>query len=124
MIAVGLAPVAPRGIGGRTLAALFLALVAAILGAVPGWKPCYAAWLVFSRGVLGCIVPASALLAMFAAMGLDCARVRHEGRQLLNVVVLLMLAMLPMAILSTCVELAQARLIGPYYRWSSACGGL
>jgi hypothetical protein len=123
VIAAGLAPVAPRGIGGRTLAALFLALVAAILGAVPGWKPCYAAWLVFSRGVLGCIVLASALLAMFAATGLDCARVRREGRQLLNVV-LRMLAMLPMAFLSTCVDLAQARLIGPYYRWSSACGGL
>jgi hypothetical protein len=43
-----LAPASPGGIGYRTLAALFLALVAAILGAIPGWKLCFAAWLVLS----------------------------------------------------------------------------
>lgn len=101
-------PMAPRRAGYRTLAALFLALVAAILGAMPGWKMCFAAWLVLSWVVLGCIVLSSVFLAMFAAMGLDFAALRAEGRQILNVV-LLMLAMLPLGWLSVGVEFAQAR---------------
>ena len=97
-----------RTIGYRTLAALFLALVAAILGAMPGWKMCFVAWLVLSWGALGCVLLASAWLAMFTAMRLDFAALRADGRQVLNVV-LLMLAMLPMGWLSTGVEFAQAR---------------
>jgi len=102
------APTPSRGIGHRTTAALFMALVAAILGAMPGWKICFAAWLVLSWVGLGCVVMSSAFLAMFAAMGLDFAALRAHGRQILNVV-LLMLAMLPMGWLSVGVELAQAR---------------
>jgi len=97
-----------RGIGVRTLAALFLALVAAILGATPGWKMCYAAWLVLSWAALGCVLVASAFVAMLRTMALDFAALRAEGRQILNVG-LLMLAMLPMAWLSTLVEFVQAR---------------
>ncbi len=108
MIAAAQTPMVPRGVGKRTLAALFLALVAAILGAMPGWKMCFAAWLVFSWTVLGCIVLSSVFLAMFAAMGLDFAALRAEGRQILNVA-LLMLAMLPLGWLSVGVEFAQAR---------------
>jgi hypothetical protein len=102
------APTPSRGIGYRTTGALFLALVAAILGAMPGWKMCFAAWLALSWVVLGCVVMSSAFLAMFAAMSLDFAALRGEGRQILNLV-LLMLVMLPMGWLSTGVEFAQAR---------------
>jgi hypothetical protein len=88
--------------GHRTVAALFLALVAAILGAMPGWKMCHAAWLVLSWVALGCVVLSSA----FLAIARDRVALRAEARQILNVV-LLMPAMLPMGL-----------------RWSSGCDGL
>jgi hypothetical protein len=102
------AQMASRGIGHRTLAALFLALVAAILGAMPGWKMCFAAWLVLSWLVLSGVLLSSAFLAIAAVVGQDHAALRGEGRQIFNVV-LLMLAMVPMGLLSTGVEFAQSR---------------
>ena len=96
------------GIGYRTLGALFLALVAALLGAMPGWKLCFAAWLVLSWLVLGCVIAGAAVLAVAAAVNRNWAAVRVEGRQALCVVVL-MLAMPPMGLLSIGVEFASAR---------------
>ena len=100
--------VPPRGIGWRTRAALFLALVGAILGAVPGWTLCFAAWLVLSWLVLGCVVVLSMFLVFAAMIRNNRVALRTEGRQVLSVVVL-MFAMLPMGMLSTGVEFAQAR---------------
>ena len=108
MTAATPAPVPPRGIGHRTLTALFLALVAAILGAMPGWKMYFAAWLVLSWLVLAGVVLSSVALAIAAVVGQDHAALRAEGRQIFNVG-LLMLAMVPMGLLSTGVEFAQAR---------------
>ena len=108
MTAATRVPAPSRAIGHRTLAALFLALVAAILGAMPGWKMCFAAWLILSWLVLGGVVLSSGLLAIAAVVGQDHAALRAEGRQVFNVV-LLMLAMLPMGMLSTAVEFAQSR---------------
>jgi hypothetical protein len=101
-------PARGGGIGYRTLGALFLALVAALLGAMPGWKLCFAAWLVVSWLVLGCVIAAAAVLAIAAAVNRDWVAVRVEGRQVLCVVVL-MLAMPPMGLLSIGVEFASAR---------------
>ena len=108
MTAVTPSPVPWHGIGHRTLTALFMALVAAILGAMPGWQMCFAAWLVLSWLVLGGVVLSSAILAIAAVIRQDGAALRFEGRQILNVG-LLMLAMLPMGLLSLGVEFAQAQ---------------
>lgn len=102
------APPRRRAIGHRTLGALFLATVGAILGAVPGWSMCFSAWLVFSWLVLGCVVFSSTLLSVAAAIARDWRSLRVEARQLLNVA-LLMLAMLPLGMLSIGVEFAFAR---------------
>lgn len=102
------APPRRRAIGHRTLGALFLAMVGAILGAVPGWSMCFSAWLVFSWLVLGCVVFSSTLLSVAAAVARDWRSLRVEARQLLNVA-LLMLAMLPLGMLSIGVEFAFAR---------------
>ena len=101
-------PASPGGIGYRTLGASFLALVAAILGAMPGWKLCFAAWLVLSWLVLGCVIAGAVALAIAAAVSGEWAAVRAEGRQILCVAVL-MLAMRPMGLLSIGVEFASAR---------------
>ncbi len=95
-------------LGYRTLGALFLALVAAILGAMPGWKLCFAVWVVLSWLVLGCVIAGAAGLAILAALARNWAAVRGEGRQILCVAVL-MLAMLPLGLLSIGVEFASAR---------------
>ena len=97
----------PAPIGYRTLGALFLALVAAILGAMPGWKLCFAAWLVLSWLLLGCVIAGAAAMAVGAVVRGEWAAMRGEGRQILCVV-LLMLAMLPMGLLSIGVEFASA----------------
>ena len=98
---------APLPIGYRTLGALFLALVAAILGAMPGWKLCFAAWLVLSWLILGCVIAGAATLAIAAAVRRDWADLRAEGRQVLCIA-LLMLAMPPLGLLSIGVEFASA----------------
>ena len=95
-------------LGYRTMGALFLTLVAAILGAIPGWKLCFAAWVVLSWLVLGCVVVGAAGLAVVATVRRNWAAVRAEGRQVLCVAVL-MLAMLPLGLLSIGVEFASAR---------------
>ena len=98
----------PRpGMGGRTLFALFLTLVAAILGAMPGWKMCFAAWVVLSWLALGCVILGAAAMAIGAALHKDWPALRVEGRQALNVA-LLMFAMLPLGGLSLGVEFASA----------------
>lgn len=102
-----LAPASPGGIGYRTLAALFLALVAAILGAMPGWKLCFAAWLVLSWLMLGGVIAGAVVLAIAAVAGRDWAALRAEGRQIVCVAGL-MLTMLPMGLLSMAVEFASA----------------
>ena len=100
-------PASPGGIGYRTLGAAFLALVAAILGAMPGWKLCFATWLALSWLTLGCVIAGAVALAIAAAVNGRWAAVRAEGRQILCVAVL-MLAMVPMGLLSIGVEFASA----------------
>ena len=101
-------PRSSHGMGLRTVGALFLALVAAILGAMPGWTPCFAAWLVLSWLVLGGVVAAAVAMGTAAALRGHWVAVRVEGRQICNVAVL-MLLMLPMGLLSIGVEFASAR---------------
>ena len=91
--------------GPRTATALFMALVVALLGAVSGWQMCANCWLLFGWVVLACIVAASLALAGAAMIGGDWLAMRVEGRQALNVGVL-MLAMLPLHDLSGWLDLA------------------
>ena len=96
-----------RGMGSRTRGALFLTLVAAILGAMPGWKTWFAAWVVLSWLALACVILGAAAMAISAALHKDWPALRVEGRQVLNVAVL-MLLMLPLGLLSLGVEFASA----------------
>ena len=98
----------PRRLGWRTVLALFLACVAAILGAVPGWSVCFAVWLVVSWLVLGAVVLSTTGLVLVAVFSRAWARLRTETRQLV-VVMLLMLAMFPMGLESRWVEFAEVR---------------
>ena len=101
-------PSLPRPLGWRTVLALFLACVAAILGAVPGWSVCFAVWLVVSWLILGAVVLSTIGLALVAAVSQAWATLRTEARQVV-VVMLLMLAMLPMGLESRWVEFAELR---------------
>ena len=91
-----LPPESPRRLlGARTVVALFVTLVTAILGSVRGWQLCASCWLVFGWLVLACVVAASLALVVTALVGADWPMLRAEGRQVL-VVAALMLAMLPL----------------------------
>ena len=81
--------------GPRVATALFMALVAAILGIVPGWTTCSGCWVLFAWLVLACIVAGSLALAIAALVGGDWPTLRFEGRQASSVA-LLMLAMVPL----------------------------
>jgi hypothetical protein len=92
----------------RTVLALFLALVGAILGTVPGWSACFAVWLAVSWLILMPMALWIASLSMAALASGRWSTARGEGLQL-AAVLLLMLAMLPMALEQRWVELAIAR---------------
>ena len=101
-------PSLPRRLGWRTVGALFAACVGLMLGAVPGWTMCFAAWLVVSWLVLCPVFLATLLAVARLAIVRRWSAWRAELRQLASVGVLL-LAMLPMYQVSTWVELAQVR---------------
>ena len=101
-------PPALRRLGARLVVALFLAAVCLILGAVPGWTMCFAAWLVGCWLLLVVVQVTTLGLALAAVVRRAWATLRGELRQFAGVA-LVMLAMLPMGMASTWVELAESR---------------
>ena len=97
----------PR-IGPCLASALFCALVAAILGAVPGWTMCFAVWVVVSWLMLGCVVLVSAGVALCSMVGRRWPAVVSEARRMLGLVAV-MVAIVPLGWLSTWVSFAEVR---------------
>ena len=88
--------------------AMFCALVAAILGAVPGWTMCFACWVVLSWLMLGWIVPLSALLALRSLFCRRWAELWLHVRRALGIAAV-MLGILPLGMLADLVSLAECR---------------
>jgi hypothetical protein len=92
----------------RSTGALFVALVAAILGSMPGWWLTFLAWTVPCWLVLACVTLWTLVLLACAALRRDRIALRAECRQFLELV--LVLAITPwLGRLSIGVELAQVR---------------
>ena len=100
--------VTPPRLGPGAAAAMFCALVAAILGAVPGWTMCFAAWVVLSWLMLGWIVPLSALLALRSLFFRRWAELWMHMRRALGIAAV-MLGILPLGMLADLVSLAGCR---------------
>ncbi len=101
-------PPALRRLGARFAVALFLATVGLILGAVPGWTMCFAVWLVACWLLLLVVQVTTLGLALAAVVRRSWDTLSGELRQFAGVA-LVMLAMLPMGMASTWVELAESR---------------
>ena len=70
-----------------TLAAVFLLMVGAILGSVPGWQPCFLAWKVLSWFALASIAVVSLCDGLTELTRGDLVRAGAQGRQVLCMLV-------------------------------------